>query len=72
MKKPIEYQPSKLSQISHELRIPITGIVGMAYLLNETELTEQQKEYLQHIVSAANRLLTLEPTLHAIIEGKRN
>ncbi|CAN5422919.1 hypothetical protein BH10PSE19_BH10PSE19_00330 [soil metagenome] len=72
MNKPIKYQPSKLSQISHELRIPITGIIGMAHLLNETELTKRQKEYLQHIVAAANRLLTLEPTLHAIFEGKHS
>lgn len=63
----INYQPSKLSQISHELRIPVTGIIGMAHLLSETSLSAEQKEYIQHIVTAANRLLHLEPTLHAIL-----
>ncbi|CAN5359510.1 hypothetical protein BH10PSE19_BH10PSE19_11180 [soil metagenome] len=72
MNKPINYQPSKQSQISHELRIPITGIIGMVHLLSETSLTDEQKEYLQHIITAANRLLILEPTLHAIVEGKRS
>lgn len=63
----INYQPNKLSQISHELRIPVAGILGMVHLLSETSLTSEQKEYLQNIASSANRLLQLEPTLHSLL-----
>jgi len=49
-----------LAVISHELRIPITSILGMTQLLNEKHLTvSKQHEYLQHIFSAGMHLLNL-------------
>ena len=62
------YQPSTLSQISHELRIPLTGIMGMIHFLNGTTLTPKQKEYLEIIQASAQRLLALEDTLHTFLE----
>lgn len=64
----LHYQPSALSQISHELRIPLTGILGMAHFLEETPLNGEQKGYLQAILESANRLLSLESKLHAIVK----
>lgn len=52
------YQPKPGSTVSHELRIPLTGILGMLYLLNKTNLTEQQQESIQIIQSCAEQLLT--------------
>jgi signal transduction histidine kinase len=62
------FHPSIMSQISHELRIPLTGILGMAQILAETKLTAVQKEYLQVILSSAQRLLALEDKLKALVE----
>jgi len=58
------------SEISHELRIPLTGILGMAHFLQETPLTLEQKEYVEHILTAANRLLGLESKLFAMVKRK--
>lgn len=54
------YQPSRRSQFRHELRIPLTGIMGMVHFLQQTPLTPQQKSYVEIIQTSANRLLILE------------
>lgn len=45
------------SNLSHELRTPISGIMGMAELLLETPLTEQQKECVDAVVCSSDALL---------------
>jgi signal transduction histidine kinase len=47
------------AHISHELRISLTGITGMACFLNETPLTFQQNTYLQKLLVAANSILQI-------------
>ncbi len=46
-----------LSNMSHELRTPINGISGMNELLLDTELTEEQKEYVDLCNQSAQVLL---------------
>lgn len=46
-----------LSNMSHELRTPINGISGMNQLLLETQLTDEQEEYIQLCNNSANVLL---------------
>jgi len=49
-----------LAVISHELRIPITSILGMTQLLDGKNLSlSKQHEYLKHIFSAGMHLLSL-------------
>ncbi len=46
-----------LENVSHEIRSSMNGIVGMTSLVLETDLTEEQREYLEMIGSSVERLL---------------
>ncbi len=46
-----------LANMSHEIRTPINAVMGMHYLLEKTELTAQQKNYISKAQSSATTLL---------------
>jgi signal transduction histidine kinase/CheY-like chemotaxis protein len=48
-----------LSRMSHELRTPLNAILGFAQLLELDELTDEQRDSLDHIMSGARHLLGL-------------
>lgn len=52
-----EAKSSFLARMSHEIRTPLNGIIGLAYLLQRSELTEIQEDYLRQITSSSHNLL---------------
>jgi K+-sensing histidine kinase KdpD len=46
-----------LSIISHELKTPLSGIIGLTHLLNQTDMGEEQKQYLEYLQTVSKRLV---------------
>lgn len=55
----ITNQSPFLSQISHDFRTPMNGVLGMAELLKDTPLSQQQRSFLSTIEQSGHDLLRL-------------
>ncbi|MCZ2473917.1 PAS domain S-box protein [Aquirufa ecclesiirivi] len=50
---------SFLANMSHEIRTPLNAVIGFTELLTQSELSTEQKEYLEHIQTAGDNLLVI-------------
>jgi signal transduction histidine kinase/CheY-like chemotaxis protein len=48
-----------ISRMSHELRTPLNAVIGFGQLLNLDELTDDQRDSVDHILKGGQHLLTL-------------
>jgi CheY-like chemotaxis protein len=59
MHKSEEINNNFASQLSHQIRTPLNNIVLIGSLLNQTNLTSRQKDWLETIIASANNLATV-------------
>ena len=59
LQKMLDEKSNFIGQMSHEVRTPLNAIVGLSEILQQTDIDEEQLDYLNTINDGANSLITL-------------
>ncbi len=59
IQKEAEIKNEFISQLSHQIRTPLNNIVIIGNLLNETQLNNRQKDWMETILASANNLVNV-------------
>ena len=59
IQKETEIKNKFISQLSYQIRTPLSNIIGVGNLLNETQLNQRQKDWLETIIASANNLISV-------------
>jgi len=59
IKEPSRAKDHFLANMSHEIRTPLNGIIGFTNILKESELKEDQREFLNIIEESSNNLIRI-------------
>ena len=70
-KKAMQAKSNFLARVSHEIRTPINGVLGITELFHDTEIDQKQVGYINAISSSTRQLLTIVNDIldHAKIES---
>ena len=59
IKEPSRAKDHFLANMSHEIRTPLNGIIGFTHILKDTELQEDQREFINIIEESSNNLINI-------------
>ncbi|MEH0158598.1 PAS domain S-box protein [Limibacter armeniacum] len=58
-KEASEVKRQFLSKMSHEMRTPLNGIIGILQLMQDTHLDDEQRKYIRTIINSTNTLQSI-------------
>jgi len=59
IKEPSRAKDHFLANMSHEIRTPLNGIIGFTNILKDTELEDEQREFVDIIAESSSNLITI-------------
>ncbi|GHT23110.1 hypothetical protein FACS189430_05880 [Bacteroidia bacterium] len=69
--KEIQAKNDYISQLSYQIRTPLNDIVGVSNMMNESNLTERQKDWMETILASASNLVDVMDLIGSKVSSKK-